>query len=119
MPFDLDVAQAHCVSAREACAFLEQVSDAYALNDKERADSITYCLPTLAANTFTLVQLVDPAEHGRVAAMTVTPRPDTVNRLFMSVAGEQSGALESSAAGGATGADGAAGSAVPGPARLV
>ena len=79
----IDPQQAFCVKGPDAEKFLEDVSAKYALNDKERTDFITYWLPALEKNTHSLVQLLSQTEYSRYAEMTVTPRPDTVNRLFM------------------------------------
>lgn len=81
--FTIDTAQAFCVSHQGAERFLEDAADKFALNEKERTDFVTYWLPALENNKFSLVQFLSAAEYDRYATMTVTPKPDCVNRLFM------------------------------------
>lgn len=79
----LDPARAHCVPGADAAPFLERVCDAYALTADECGDFVTYWLPTLARNPYTVVQLVDEEVYGRYARLSVEPAPDTVIRPFM------------------------------------
>lgn len=81
--WDLDPAKAHCVPGGEAAAFMERVCDRYALTDAECGDFVTYWLPALASNPYSVVQLVDEASYAQYAQLHVTPTPDTVIRPFM------------------------------------
>jgi len=81
--FTIDTAQAFCVSSKDAEKFLEDAAQKYALNEKERTDFVTYWLPALENNKYSLVQFLSEAEYDRYASMTITPKPDCVNRLFM------------------------------------
>lgn len=81
--FTIDTAQAFCVASKDAERFLEDASNKFALTDKERTDFVTYWLPALEHNKFSLVQFLSATEYQRYASMTVTPTPDCVNRLFM------------------------------------
>ncbi len=81
--FVIDRAKAHCVSGRDAAAFLEQVASAFALNAKEATDFITYWLPHLERNDYNVVQLLSPTAIEEYAAMHIEPGPETVIRLYM------------------------------------
>jgi hypothetical protein len=79
----IDPALAHCVRGREAAEFLERVAAAHQLNARERTDFVSYWLPALEANPYSLVQLLDPVSYAAHAQLRVTPEPDTLIRLFM------------------------------------
>jgi hypothetical protein len=81
--FELDATQAFCVKGDEADTFLERVSVAYALNDKERTDFISYWVPALAQNNYNIIQFLTPEAYEKHARMIVAPKPDAVIRLFM------------------------------------
>jgi hypothetical protein len=79
----IDSTQAFCVKSRDAERFLEDAAAKYALNDRERTDFVTYWLPALEKNPHSLVQFLSADEYDRYAEMSVTPKPDSVSRLFM------------------------------------
>ena len=81
--FEIDRTKAHCIAGDKAEAFLELCADKYALNDRERTDFVSYWLPSLEANRFNLVQVLDDATYEGYARMVVTPTPETTLRLFM------------------------------------
>lgn len=81
--FTIDTAQAFCVASKDAERFLEDAANKYALNEKERTDFVTYWLPALENNKFSLVQFLSASEYDRYATMVVSPKPDCMNRLFM------------------------------------
>lgn len=81
--WELDPKQAHCVPGSEAAAFMERVCERYALTDAECGDFVTYWLPALAKNPYSVIELVDEATYSRYAELHVTPTPDTVIRPFM------------------------------------
>jgi hypothetical protein len=81
--FELDPAKAHCVPGDEAAGFMEHACDRFALTDAECGDLVTYWLPKLASNPYSVIQFVDEPTYARYAALHVTPRPDTVIRPFM------------------------------------
>jgi len=82
-PLTIDAAQAHCVKSADAARFLEDAAAKYALNDRERTDYVTYWLPALERNPYSLVQFLSETEYAKYAEMKITPAPETVNRLFM------------------------------------
>ncbi|MBL4688720.1 MAG: hypothetical protein JKY37_29295 [Nannocystaceae bacterium] len=67
----------------EAATFLEGACDRFALTADECGDMVTYWLPELARNPYSVVQFVDEQTYGAYARLTVEPRPDTVIRAFM------------------------------------
>lgn len=81
--FTIDTTQAFCVSSKDAEKFLEDAAHKFALNEKERTDFVTYWLPALENNKYSLVQFLSAQEYDRYASMTISPKPDCVNRLFM------------------------------------
>lgn len=81
--FELDPSRAHCVPADEATTFLEGVCDGFSLTDPECGDFVSYWLPTLLGNPYTLVELVEASTYARYAQLHITPQPDTVIRPFM------------------------------------
>ncbi len=81
--FELDPAQAHLVPGAEAATFMEKVCDRFALTDDECGDFVTYWLPALANNPYSVVQMVDAPTYARYAQLQVSPEPDTVIRPFM------------------------------------
>ncbi|MCH9681702.1 MAG: hypothetical protein K0V04_09740, partial [Deltaproteobacteria bacterium] len=81
--FELDPARAHLVAGADAATFMERVCKRFALNDDECGDFVTYWLPALASNPYSVVQMVDTETYARYATLDVTPEPDTVIRPFM------------------------------------
>lgn len=81
--FEVDPSQAHLVASEDAAGFLERACGRFALTDEECGDFVTYWLPALARNPYSVVHFVDEARYGRYARMQVTPEPDAVIRLFM------------------------------------
>lgn len=81
----VDPARAHLVAGAEAAGFLERACGRFALTDAECGDFVTYWLPDLAGNPYSLVEFVDEGRYGAVARLEVEPRPDTVVRAFMLV----------------------------------
>lgn len=81
--FELDPAQAHCVPGTEAAAFMERACDRFALTDAECGDLVTYWLPKLASNPYSVIQFVDEPTYARYAQLHVSPPPDTMIRPFM------------------------------------
>lgn len=81
--FELDPKRAHLVPREEATGFLERLCDRFALTADECGDMVTYWLPELSADPYSVVELVDEATYGRYARLTVEPIPDEVIRLFM------------------------------------
>ena len=81
--FSIDLGQAYCVRADEAADFLERVAAAHAFEVRERTDFVSYWLPALERNAYSLVQLLEPEDYARLVPMRVEPQPDTLIRLMM------------------------------------
>ncbi|MBI5507481.1 MAG: hypothetical protein HY903_01890 [Deltaproteobacteria bacterium] len=81
--FAIDPAQAHLVTDKNAETFLEKACVAYGLNDKEKTDFVSYWLPHLEKNDMSLVQFLATDEYARYADLQVSPKPDTLIRMFM------------------------------------
>lgn len=81
--FTLDAAQAFCVAGEDAEDFLERSMRRLGLNDRERTDFVSYWLPHLEANRYSVVQFMATADYERYAKLDVSPKPDSVLRIFM------------------------------------
>ncbi|MFT5778216.1 MAG: hypothetical protein ACI837_001172 [Crocinitomicaceae bacterium] len=71
------------VKAENVVSFLEDKLTAAGLNSQEKADFITYWGPRLSAHAFTFVRFEFNEECNRYAEMSITPKPDNVNRIYM------------------------------------
>src|SRR6185295_6012503 len=67
--WELDPKHAHCVPGAEAAAFMERVCERYALTDAECGDFVTYWLPALAKNPYSVIELVDASTYARYARL--------------------------------------------------
>lgn len=81
-PWALDEAKAFCVPSGSAGQFLEESLSVLGLNAKERNDFIVYWLPKLEQNPFSLVQFLG-SEYTDAAKLDISPKPDSVIRVFM------------------------------------
>ena len=86
-PMAIELQKAHCIKGSEGQAFLENLAKAHAFNDAETTDFVSYWLGRVEAHPYCMIQVMEPSEYERYAKMTVTPTPDTVNRLFILVQG--------------------------------
>lgn len=57
------------------------------LNEKERAEFLDFWLPRMNAKPYYFVTFVPQAQFDALAPLTVSPRPETVIRVFMDYAG--------------------------------
>jgi hypothetical protein len=67
----------------EVIAFLEEKLTAIGFSDNEQTDFITYWGPRLAVNDRTFIRFYWGPDAERFAKLTVLPRPDQVNRLYI------------------------------------
>lgn len=79
----IDESKAFCVRGDEVETFLEKAAMRFGLNDKERTDFVSFWVPALSRNNFSLVQFLDAKECAAYATMDVQPKPDAEIRLFM------------------------------------
>jgi hypothetical protein len=64
--------------------FLENVLSSCGLNDREKADFITFWAPKMQKSPYVLTQfLVDDVYESEIATLTVSPKPDNIRRVFM------------------------------------
>lgn len=71
-----------CVAGKDTCKFLEEKLTQLGLSDKEQDDFITYWLPKMQDNLYNVIsfQADEYVEH---FGLEVTPKPDTIIRVFM------------------------------------
>ena len=70
------------VSREDTVAFLEDKLRIQGLNDKERADFITYWAPQLMKNEFNIIKF-DSEAYTSAVSLNIDPQPDCVIRIFM------------------------------------
>lgn len=70
------------VSRKETVSFLEEKLKTLGLNEKERADFITFWAPRLIENEFNLIKF-DTEEYSSKVSLNIDPQPDSVIRVFM------------------------------------
>jgi hypothetical protein len=68
----------------------ELISDlaALGLNKKEAADFMEFWLPKMPKTPYVRLTWLDTAEMNALAPLTISPRPDTVKRIFLDFAGQ-------------------------------
>ncbi len=77
-----DFSRGFCVAGRDSAAFLEWALASLGLNRAEANEFIVYWLPKLEANKWNLIAF-QSAVYTDSAALTITPSPDTLIRVFM------------------------------------
>ncbi|MDD3393991.1 MAG: S-layer homology domain-containing protein [Anaerotignum sp.] len=70
------------VSRKETVSFLEEKLKILGLNQKERADFITYWAPQLIKNDFNIIKF-DTEEYASKVSLNIEPQPDCMVRVFM------------------------------------
>jgi len=80
--FELSTEGSFCVAAADAERFLEQKLTILGLNWRESNDFIVYWLPALKQNPYSLVRFLEH-EYTDEVTLDITPKPDTVIRVFM------------------------------------
>ncbi len=77
-----DMSAGFCVKGEDTAEFLENALKQLGLNDKEADDFITYWLPLMQDNKYNVITFQTKA-YEDVAALHVSPKPDTVIRVNM------------------------------------
>ena len=77
-----DMDKGFCVKGEDTAAFLEDSLKQLGLTDKEADDFITYWLPMMQGNEYNVITFQTKA-YEEVAALHVSPKPDTVIRVNM------------------------------------
>lgn len=70
------------VSKKETVSFLEEKLEILGLNEKERADFITFWAPKLTKNDYNIIKF-DTEEYVSKVSLNIEPQPDSVIRVFM------------------------------------
>ena len=80
--WDYEFSQGFCVRGEDTAAFLEEALGDLGLTDREANEFLIYWLPKLEGNAWNLLSFQGAAytDHAR---LTVSPRPDTVLRVFL------------------------------------
>ena len=71
-----------CVAGKDTCKFLEEKLTQLGLSDKEQDDFITYWLPKMQENPYNVISF-QTDEYEEHFGLEVTPKPDTILRVFM------------------------------------
>ncbi|MBP3352452.1 MAG: hypothetical protein J6L65_08645 [Lachnospiraceae bacterium] len=71
-----------CVAGKDTCKFLEEKLTQLGLSDKEQDDFITYWLPKMQDNPYNVIAFKTD-EYEEHFGLEVTPKPDTIIRVFM------------------------------------
>lgn len=77
-----DLSKGYCLKSDECEQFLENILDKFAFNQKEKTDFITYWLPELEKNPYSLVTFPIEA-YSHHAQMLIEPQPKQIIRVFM------------------------------------
>ncbi len=77
-----DLSAGYCIAGCETAAFLEDILPKLGLNAKEVNEFIIYWLPEMQDNAYNLISFQGKT-YTDVAALDITPTPDTVIRVFM------------------------------------
>ena len=80
--WDYEFSQGFCIRGEDTAAFLEEALGDLGLTDREANEFLIYWLPKLEGNAWNLLSFQGAAytDHAR---LTVSPRPDTVLRVFL------------------------------------
>ena len=71
------------VSGSETAAFLESKLAILGLNEREAEEFIVFWLPKMEHNKYNYIRFATPAEIDNYMPLTITPKPDTTIRIYM------------------------------------
>ena len=77
-----DFSKGFCVAGSDTAAFLEDALDRLGLTRREANEFLVYWLPRMQDNPYNLIAFQREA-YTQSAKLTVSPRPDSVLRVFM------------------------------------
>lgn len=80
--FPFSLKSGTCVAGEDTCKFLEEKLTQLGLSDKEQNDFITYWLPKMQDNPYNVISF-QTDEYEEHFGLEVTPKPDTIIRVFM------------------------------------
>jgi len=81
--FKIDMTKGFVVEGKDTISFLEKHLALLGLNEREANEFIIYWLPKLENNNYNWIYFVDIEEINRDMPLIVTPKPDTMIRVFM------------------------------------
>ena len=79
---EFDFSKGFCVAGSDTAAFLEDALDRLGLTRREANEFLVYWLPRMHDNPYNLIAFQQEA-YTESAKLTVSPRPDSVLRVFM------------------------------------
>ena len=79
---EYDFSAGFCIPGEDTAAFLDQALAALGLTRREANEFIVYWLPRMEGNAYNLISFQTDA-YTDAAALTITPQPDTLIRVFM------------------------------------
>ena len=79
---EFDFSKGFCVAGSDTAAFLEDALDRLGLTRREANEFLVYWLPRMQDNPYNLIAFQQEA-YTESAKLTVSPRPDSVLRVFM------------------------------------
>ncbi len=77
-----DMSRGFCVKGEDTAAFLEDALAQFGLNRREANEFIVFWLPLMQENPYNIISF-QFENYTESARLTVTPKPDTVIRVFM------------------------------------
>jgi hypothetical protein len=78
----IDLSEGFMVKGEDTAAFLREKLKALGLTPREYNEMIVYWLPHMQRHKYNVIKFLSK-EYTDVASMTVTPKPDSLLRLFM------------------------------------
>ncbi len=79
---EFDFSEGFCVKGEETAAFLEKALADLGLTRREANEFIVYWLPMMEQNPYNIISF-QTENYTEAAKLTVSPKPDTVLRVFM------------------------------------
>lgn len=81
-PVEYDFSEGFVVPGNETAAFLEETLATLGLTDQEANEFLIYWLPKMEGNPYNLIAFQDEV-YTENAALSISPTPDTLLRVFM------------------------------------
>ena len=79
---EYDFSKGFCINGEDTAAFLEESLEILGLSRKEANEFIVYWLPLMESNPYNLISF-QYETYTDIAKLEVTPKPDTMLRVFM------------------------------------
>lgn len=78
-----DLSTGFVVEGKNTISFLKETLKKVGLESKEYNDMITYWLPRMEENKYNLIHFATNEEYSQKNPLTISPKPDSVLRVFM------------------------------------